>query len=115
MGWSTASSPSNRAAIAQAEREGAEGDRGDLLWMLLSSRDEVLDEAGQPTGTFVTMTDAQVRDEVLTIFLAGYETVANGLTWTWYLLSQHPEVGGETARGTRCGAGHGRCATAAEA
>ena len=38
------------------------------------------------------MSDSQVRDEVLTIFLAGYETVANGLTWTWYLLSQNPEV-----------------------
>jgi cytochrome P450 len=38
------------------------------------------------------MSDEQVRDEVLTIFLAGYETVANGLTWTWYLLSQAPEV-----------------------
>src|SRR5260370_18768575 len=38
------------------------------------------------------MSDTQVRDEVLTIFLAGYETVANALTWTWYLLSQHPEV-----------------------
>ncbi len=34
----------------------------------------------------------QVRDEVLTIFLAGYETVANALTWTWYLLSQNPEA-----------------------
>jgi cytochrome P450 len=38
------------------------------------------------------MSDSQVRDEVLTIFLAGYETVANALTWTWYLLSQNPEV-----------------------
>jgi cytochrome P450 len=38
------------------------------------------------------MSDDQVRDEVLTIFLAGYETVANALTWTWYLLSQNPEV-----------------------
>ncbi len=38
------------------------------------------------------MSDEQVRDEVLTIFLAGYETVANALTWTWYLLSQNPEV-----------------------
>ena len=38
------------------------------------------------------MSDEQVRDEVLTIFLAGYETVANGLTWTWYLLSQNPEI-----------------------
>jgi len=38
------------------------------------------------------MSDEQIRDEVLTIFLAGYETVANGLTWTWYLLSQNPHV-----------------------
>ena len=38
------------------------------------------------------MSDTQVRDEVLTIFLAGYETVANALTWTWYLLSQNPEA-----------------------
>ena len=60
--------------------------------MLLSSRDELLDDAGNATGEYVSMSDPQVRDEVLTIFLAGYETVANGLTWTWYLLSQNPEV-----------------------
>ena len=63
-------------------------DPGDLLSMLLSSRDEQADAQGNHTG----MSDDQVRDEVLTIFLAGYETVANGLTWTWYLLSQNPEV-----------------------
>jgi cytochrome P450 len=63
-------------------------DPGDLLSMLLSSRDEQADSQGNFTG----MSDDQVRDEVLTIFLAGYETVANGLTWTWYLLSQNPEV-----------------------
>jgi cytochrome P450 len=67
-------------------------DNGDLLSMLLSSRIEVLDAAGNPTGAVESMSDAQVRDEVLTIFLAGYETVANGLTWTWYLLSQNPAV-----------------------
>jgi cytochrome P450 len=67
-------------------------DNGDLLSMLLSSRIEVLDDHGQPTGVVESMSDAQVRDEVLTIFLAGYETVANGLTWTWYLLSQNPEA-----------------------
>jgi cytochrome P450 len=38
------------------------------------------------------MTDRQVRDEAMTIFLAGHETTANALTWTWYLLSQGPEV-----------------------
>src|SRR5437764_11074415 len=38
------------------------------------------------------MPDQQLRDEVMTIFLAGYETIANALTWTWYLLSQNPEA-----------------------
>lgn len=58
--------------------------RGDLLSMLVAARDE--------DGSGKGMTDTQVRDEVLTIFLAGYETVANALTWTWYLLSQNPEA-----------------------
>jgi cytochrome P450 len=57
--------------------------RGDLLSMLIAARDE--DDASG-------MSDEQVRDEALTIFLAGYETVANALTWTWYLLSQNPEA-----------------------
>ncbi len=69
-----------------------EADNGDLLSMLLSSQAEVLDEHGNPTGQMESMSDDQVRDEVLTIFLAGYETVANGLTWTWYLLSQNAEA-----------------------
>lgn len=38
------------------------------------------------------MTDVQLRDEALTIFLAGHETTANALTWTWYLLSQNPDA-----------------------
>ena len=58
-------------------------ERGDLLSMLMAAVDE-----GDGTG----MSDTQVRDEILTIFLAGYETVANALTWTWYLLSQNPEA-----------------------
>lgn len=60
-----------------------ETDRGDLLSMLLLARDE---DSGEQ------MTDQQVRDEVMTIFIAGQETVASLLTWVWYLLSQHPEV-----------------------
>ncbi len=59
-------------------------DRGDLLSMLLLAQDEEGD-GGQ-------MTDQQLRDELMTIFLAGHETTANALTWTWYLLSQHPEI-----------------------
>jgi cytochrome P450 len=46
-------------------------------------------------GTADEMTDRQLRDEAMTIFIAGHETTANALTWAWYLLSQHPEI--ETA------------------
>ncbi len=59
-------------------------DRGDLLSMLLAAQDEEGDGGG--------MTDKQVRDEAMTIFLAGHETTANALAWTWYLLSQNPAV-----------------------
>ena len=38
------------------------------------------------------MTDEQLRDEAMTLFLAGHETTANALAWTWYLLAQHPDV-----------------------
>lgn len=64
------------------ERRRSGEDRGDLLSMLLMAQDE------EGTGS---MTDEQVRDEVMTLFLAGHETTANALTWTWYLLSQHEE------------------------
>ena len=77
----------HRTAMARGE-----ADNGDLLSMLLSSKVERLDDAGNPTGEMESMSDPQVRDEVLTIFLAGYETVANGLAWTWYLLSQNPHA-----------------------
>jgi cytochrome P450 len=59
----------------------AQGDRGDLLSMLLAARDE---DGG------ARMSDEQVRDEAMTLFLAGHETTANALSWTWYLLSQNP-------------------------
>ena len=63
-------------------------DRGDLLSMLIASRYEEETSHLSKEG----MSDEQIRDEVLTIFLAGYETVANALAWTWYCLSQNPEV-----------------------
>ena len=66
-----------------AERRASGKDAGDLLSMLLLAQDED-DHAG--------MTDKQVRDEALTLLIAGHETTANALTWTWYLLSQNPEV-----------------------
>ncbi len=64
------------------ERRRSGEDKGDLLSMLLMAQDEK-DGSG--------MTDEQVRDEALTLFLAGHETTANALTFTWYLLSQNPE------------------------
>jgi len=66
-----------------AERRADGRDKGDLLSMLLLARDED-GESG--------MTDEQVRDEALTLFLAGHETTADALTWTWYLLSQNPQA-----------------------
>ncbi|MBA3632029.1 MAG: cytochrome P450, partial [Acidobacteria bacterium] len=64
------------------ERRNLGEDKGDLLSMLLFAQDE---EGGEG------MSDQQVRDECLTLFLAGHETTANALTWTFYLLSQNPE------------------------
>jgi len=67
-----------------AERRADRIDRGDLLSMLLDARDPEDDGRG--------MTDKQVRDEMVTLLLAGHETTAVALSWTWYLLSQHPEI-----------------------
>ena len=66
------------------ERRRSGKDRGDLLSMLLLAQDQ--------EGDGGRMTDTQLRDEAMTIFLAGHETTANALTWTWYLLSQNPDV-----------------------
>ena len=57
-------------------------DKGDLLSMLLAARDE---DGSQ-------MNDRQLRDEVMTLFLAGHETTALTLAWSWYLLGTHPEA-----------------------
>src|SRR5271165_4955120 len=65
-----------------AERRRSGDDCGDLLSMLLLAQDE--DGGGG-------MSDQQVRDEALTLFLAGHETTAQALTWSWYLLSQNPD------------------------
>jgi cytochrome P450 len=63
------------------ERRQSGQDTGDLLSMLVFAHDE---ETGE------TMSEQQLRDEVMTIFLAGHETTANALSWTWYLLSFFP-------------------------
>jgi cytochrome P450 len=65
-----------------AARRSSGSDEGDLLSMLLAARDE--------DGT--QMTDRQLRDEVMTLLLAGHETTALTLSWAWYLIAQNPEV-----------------------
>jgi len=71
--------------IRERRREGSNGQ--DLLSLLLAARDE----GGDTTG-HGGMTDREVRDEAMTLFLAGHETTAVALTWTWYLLAKHPKV-----------------------
>jgi cytochrome P450 len=66
-----------------AERRASNQERHDLLSVLLHARDE--DDGRQ-------MTDRQLRDEAMTLFLAGHETTANAMTFIWYLLAQHPDV-----------------------
>jgi cytochrome P450 len=74
-----------------AERRASGRDTGDLLSMLLLARSEEGDDEGDEEASG-GMTDEQVRDEALTLFLAGHETTADALTWAWYLLSQNPEA-----------------------
>ena len=78
------------ALIDERRKEGA--GRGDLLSLLIQARDEN-DGSG--------MTDKQLRDEVMTLFLAGHETTANALTWAIYLLGEHPEIQAQAAEGVR--------------
>lgn len=65
-----------------SERRVSGRDTGDLLSMLLHAQDE--------DGS--RMTDKQLRDETITLFLAGHETTAASLSWTWWLLAQNPRV-----------------------
>ena len=64
------------------ERRATGEDRGDLLSMLLLSEDENGER----------MTDREARDEAVTLILAGHETTANALNWTWWLLAQYPQI-----------------------
>lgn len=88
--------------IADRKSEGVEklSVRADLLSLLLVARDEDGSE----------LSDEQLRDEVMTIFLAGYETTANALTWTWYLLSINPDADQRMAKELREVLGEGDAA-----
>ncbi len=73
------------------QRRAAGSDKGDLLSILLHAREE--------DGT--RMTDRQLRDEAMTLFLAGHETTALTLAWAWYVLAQHPEEAAKLAAEAR--------------
>ncbi len=81
------------AKQAESAQSAAEGKPigGDLLSMLIAARDDAGTNPGfnKPANK---LSAKELRDEVLTIFLAGYETVANALSWTWLLLGQNPET-----------------------
>ena len=66
-----------------ARRRAEPGEHFDYVAMLMAARDK---ETGEPMG------ERELIDEVMTLIVAGHETTASGLNWTWYLLSQHPEV-----------------------
>lgn len=67
-----------------ADHRSGKSTRHDLIGTLLEARDTEGDGQG--------MSDLQIRHEALTLFMAGHETTANALAWTWYLLSEHPRV-----------------------
>jgi cytochrome P450 len=66
-----------------AKRRAQQAEHFDYVAMLMSARDKETD---------APMSDRELIDEVMTLIVAGHETTASGLNWTWYLLSQHPEV-----------------------
>jgi len=66
-----------------AQRRASEEEHVDYVAMLMNARDK---ETGAPMG------ERELIDEVMTLIVAGHETTASGLNWTWYLLSQHPQV-----------------------
>lgn len=89
-----------------ADRRATGRDHGDLLSMLIAAQDDggtslpdrpdppaPPDRPDQPAPPDrLRLSDQQIRDEAMTLMLAGHETTANALTWTWYLLSQYPDV-----------------------
>lgn len=90
LSWPTPGNLRARRALARVngtiarlveERRQRGEERPDFLSLMLRARDEAQ-----------TLSDRQVRDDALSLFVAGHETTANALTWCWYLLSRHPEI-----------------------
>ena len=84
------------AALIAQRRRAEKIEHFDFLGMLMDARDK---------ETGAAMTERELIDEVMTLIVAGHETTASGLNWTWYLLSQHPRGRSAAARGDRRGPG----------
>jgi cytochrome P450 len=80
-----------RKMIGERREHPPVDERVDLLTRLLYARDTEADH-GSARGAAHGMSDDQVRDEALTLFVAGHETTANALSWAFYLLARHPEA-----------------------
>jgi cytochrome P450 len=89
--------------IERRRRDGRQHD--DVMSLLMAARDE---------GDGETMTDGQLRDELVTLLLASHETTANALGWTWYLLSEHVDAAERMHREIDTVLGAGRLPTAAD-
>ena len=94
----------HRVIAGQTERVAHTIRRSDLVSMLLAARDP---ENPSAPG----MSDQQIRDEAMTIFLAGHETTANAMAWTWHLLGSRTGRRSDAARGTRARARRARTPT----
>jgi hypothetical protein len=70
--------------LIRERRRAAAAGRPDLIDHLMALRDE---QGGEP------LNEREIRDEAVTLLLAGHETTAQALTWTWHLLSRHPQAG----------------------
>lgn len=85
--------------IERRRRDGAA--RHDALSLLLAAHDSETQPCHPERSRRAS--NEQLRDEIMTLFIAGHETTANLLTWTLYLLAQHPEIGERTAAAARDG------------
>jgi cytochrome P450 len=86
-----------------ARRRSDPQDRGDALSMLLAAQDSVTLSGASAASEVEGRSDEQIRDEIMTLFMAGHETTANTLTWSLFLLAQNDEVDRRAALAAREG------------
>jgi cytochrome P450 len=86
-------SPARRLRPARAYLGGLIDELIDRRWRDPQPDGDIVSQLRQSDDHFAPSASSQLRDDVLTLFIAGHDTIANALTWTWHLLSGHPDVG----------------------